>query len=170
MAKIKKLGRATDQRMAVMRNQASYLLWYGKLETTVEKAKSLQSYAEKVITLAVNSYNDTVKVEKETVDAKGEKVKKEIINDGPKKLHARRQIMNKVYDIQEQKQDGEAKSAFVSRTKDIKHPLVEKIFNIYAPKYAKRMEESGQGGGYTRVIKIGNRKGDNAAMAIIELI
>ncbi|PKK94062.1 MAG: 50S ribosomal protein L17 [Tenericutes bacterium HGW-Tenericutes-6] len=165
-----KLGRPTDQRLAVLRNQASYLLWYGRIETTLEKAKAVQSYAEKIITLAVNSYKDTIKVQKEEVDAKGNKVSKEVINDGQAKLHARRQIMRKVYPIKEQQQDNEKKADFVKRTEDVKHPLVEKIFNVYAPKYDKRKEETGNGGGYTRVIKTGTRKGDNAALAIIELI
>ena len=168
--KLKKLGRPTDQRLAVLKNQASYLLWYGRIETTVEKAKAVQSYAEKIITLAVNSYKDTVKVEKQTVDAKGAKTTKEVINDGPKKLHARRQIMRKVYAIKEVQQNGENKAEFLKRTEDINHPLIEKIFNVYAPKYDKRREETNNGGGYTRVIKSGNRKGDNAAMAIVELV
>lgn len=170
MAKIKKLNRATDQRLAVIRNQASYLLWYGKLETTVEKAKNLRSYVEKLLTFAVNSYEDTVKVEKSTVDANGVETTRTVINDGPKKLNARREIMKKVYDIQEQKENKESKPDFVKRTKDIKHPLMEKIFNVYAPKYAERKKETGNGGGYTRVIRIGARKGDNADMAIIELV
>jgi len=168
--RLKKLGRPTDERLAVLRSQASYLLWYGRIETTEPKAKSLQSYVEKIITLAVNSYKDTVKVEKEVVDAKGQKVKKEVINDGAKKLHARRQIMNKVYALKEVQQDGEKKAEFVKRTEDVNHPLIEKIFNIYAPKYDKRKEETGNGGGYTRIIKTGTRKGDRASMAIIELV
>ena len=57
-----KLGRPTKERMAVMRNQVSYLLWYGKLETTYAKAKSVQSMAEKIITLAINTYEDVVTV------------------------------------------------------------------------------------------------------------
>jgi large subunit ribosomal protein L17 len=168
--KIMKLGRPTDERLAVLRNQASYLLWYGKVETTNAKAKALRSYAEKIITLAVNTHKDTVKVEKQVVDAKGNKTTKEVINDGPKKLHARRQIMKKVYPIKEQKQQGESKSEFSKRTEDVKHPLVEKIFNVYGPKYDKRKEDSKNGGGYTRIIKTGTRKGDNADMAIVELV
>ena len=117
--KIKKLGRATDQRLAVLRNQASYLLWYGKLETSVEKAKSLKSYTEKLLTLAINTYDDTIKLEKTIVNAKGEKETKEVINDGPKKLNARRAIMKKVYEIKEQKVNGESKTSFVSRTKSL---------------------------------------------------
>ena len=117
--KIKKLGRATDQRLAVLRNQASYLLWYGKLETSVEKAKSLKSYTEKLLTLAINTYDDTIKLEKTIVNAKGEKETKEVINDGPKKLNARRAIMKKVYEIKEQKVNGESQTSFVSRTKSL---------------------------------------------------
>ena len=170
MAQLKKLGRPTDERLAVLRSQATALLWYGKVETTVEKAKAVRSYAEKLLTLAINTYQDTVKVKKETVNAKGEKVSKEVVNDGPAKLAARRTLMAKLYDVQEQKVDGESKAVFRKRTADVAHPLIEKIFNVYAPKYAKRKEELGQGGGYTRVLKLGARRGDNAQMAIVELI
>lgn len=170
MAQNKKLGRPTDQRLAVLRNQASYLLWNGKLETTVEKAKSLRSYAEKLITLAINTYEDTIETEKEVVDAKGKKSTVKVSIDGPKKLAARRKLMGKLYDIQEQRAEKEAKADFVNRTKDIKHPLIEKIFNVYAPKYASRKAELGQGGGYTRIVKLGARRGDNAEMALIELV
>lgn len=170
MAQVKKLGRATDQRLAVLRNQASYLLWNEKLETTVEKAKATRSYAERLITLAVNTYEDVITVEKEVVDAKGKKSTQKVTIDGPKKLAARRKLMSKLYDIQELRQKGEAKADFVKRTEDIAHPLIEKIFNVYAPKYAKRKAELGQGGGYTRIVKLGNRKGDNAEMALVEMI
>lgn len=170
MALNKKLGRPTDQRLAVLRNQASYLLWNGKLETTVEKAKSLRSYVEKLITLAVNTYEDVVTKEVETTDAKGKKVKSTVTVDGPKKLNARRKLMGKVYDIKEQRAEKESKADFVKRTQDIAHPLIEKIFNVYAPKYAARKAELGQGGGYTRIIKLGARRGDNAEMALIELV
>lgn len=170
MAANKKLGRPTEQRLAVLRNQASYLFWYGKLETTVEKAKSLRSYAERLLTLAVNTFEDTVKVEKETLNQKGAKVKETVINDGAKKLNARRKLMAKLYDLQEERQPKEAKADFIKRTDAINHPLIEKIFNIYAPKYAERAKKSGQGGGYTRIVKLGFRRGDSAEMARIELI
>ena len=170
MAQVKKLGRATDQRLAVLRNQASYLLWNEKLETTVEKAKATRSYAERLITLAVNTYEDVITVEKEVVDAKGKKSTKKVIIDGPKKLSARRKLLSKLYDIPELRQKGESKADFVKRKEDIAHPLIEKIFNVYAPRYAKRKAELGQGGGYTRIIRLGNRRGDNAEMALIELV
>lgn len=164
-----KLGRPTKERLAVLRNQVSHLLWNGKIETTVAKAKSVSSAAEKVLTLAINSYEDTVKITK-TVDENGAKVSKEFLNDGPKKLNARREIMNRVYDLQEIRKDKESIKVYEARTADIKHPLVEKIFNELAPKYAERAKQLGNGGGYTRILKIGQRRGDAAAMAIIELV
>lgn len=167
---MKKLKRPTDQRLALLRSQATSLLWYGKIETTADKAKAVQSYAEKLLTKAINTYTDTVKVMKNVVDDKGVKSQREVLNDGPKKLHARRQIMAKLYDIQEVRADKESKAAFVARTKDIKHPLIEKIFNEYAPKYAARIEKVGKGGGYTRILNLGTRKGDNAQLVLIELI
>ncbi len=163
-------SRPTDQRLAMMRSLATNLLWNGKIETTLEKAKDLRSYVEKILTKAINTYENTVKVVKKTVDAKGVKAEKEVINDGPKKLQARRAIMTKVYMIEEQRAPKESKTAFKGRTEDIKNPLIEKIFNELAPKYAKRKAELGVGGGYTRIVKLGARKGDNAEMAIIELI
>jgi len=167
---MRKLNRPTDERLAVLRSLATNLLWYGKIETTLERAKEVRTYAEKIITKAINTYEDVVKVMKDTVDAKGVKSKKEVTNDGAKKLAARRDIMSKLYDIQEIRAEKESKADFVKRTADIKHPLIEKIFNVYAPKYAKRKETLGTGGGYTRVIKLGTRNGDNAEMAIIELV
>ena len=167
---MRKLQRPTDQRIALIKNQATNLLWYGRIETTLEKAKDLRSYVEKCLTLAINSYEDTVKVNKKVVDDKGVTTTREVINDGPKKLAARRKLMSKLVDIQEVRAPKESKSAFIARTEDIKYPLIEKMFNEYAPKYAKRKEELGVGGGYTRIIKLGTRNGDNAQMAIIELI
>ena len=170
MATNAKINRPTKERLSLIRNQASSLLWEGKLVTTSARAKTLQSYTEKVLTLAINSYTDTVKVVKTEVDNKGVKVKREVLNDGPKKLDARRKIMAKLFDRQETRQPKEAKSSFVERTKDIYHPLIEKIFNVYAPKYAARNQEKGQAGGYTRVLKTEVRRGDNAQLCLVELV
>ena len=167
---MRKLNRPTDERKAVMRSLATNLLWYGKIETTFEKAKEVRTYAEKLLTKAINTYEDVVKTTKTTTDEKGVKVNVDVVNDGPKKLSARRDIMSKLYDIQEVRAEKESKADFVKRTKDIKHPLIEKIFNVYAPKYAKRKETLGIGGGYTRIVKLGTRNGDNAEMALIELV
>ncbi len=164
-----KLGRPTDQKMAVLRNQVSHLFKYGKLQTTVAKAKAVQSKAEKLLTLAINTYEDNAKVTK-TVTENGSKVTKEIINDGPKKLSARRKIMAFLYDLKEERREKEGLEAYRARTQGINHPLIEKIFNVYAPKYAERAKELGTKGGYTRVIKLGARRGDAAELAIVELV
>ena len=73
-------------------------------------------------------------------------------------------------DRQEQRKPKESLQAFEARTQGINHPLLEKIFNLYAPKYAARIKEVGQGGGYTRIVKLGQRRGDSAEMALVELI
>ena len=142
---MRKLNRPTDERMAVIKGLATNLLWYGKVETTLARAKEVRSYAEKLLTLAINTFEDNVKVVKTVTDEKGVKVQKEVINDGTKKLNARRAIMSKVYDVQEQMGANETKADFVARTKDINHPLIEKMFNEYAPKYASRKAEKGIG-------------------------
>lgn len=165
-----KLGRPSKEKDSMLRGLVSDLLWFGQVETTVARAKSVKRQAEKMLTLAINSYEDIVKVEKEIKDAKGVKVKTVVSNDGPKKLQARRALMAYLMDRQEQRQPKETPEAFAARTKDIKHPLLEKIFNVYAPKYAARAKELGQGGGYTRLIRTGARRGDAAEMAIVKLI
>ena len=165
-----KLGRPSKEKNSMLRGLVSDLLWYGKVETTVARAKSVKRMAEKMLTLAINSYEDIVKVQKEIKDDKGVKVVTTVSNDGPKKLQARRALMAYLMDRQEQRQPKESPEAFEARTKDIKHPLLEKMFNLYAPKYATRIKEVGQGGGYTRLIRRGARRGDAAEMAIVELI
>lgn len=170
MAKNKKLGKRTDIRLYMLKNQASELLWYGKLETTVDRAKSLRRIAEKMITLAVNTYEDTVKINKDKLNQKEETIKVEYINDGPKKLAARRKMMASLRDLQEVQGEKEKKADYKERTADVSHPLIEKLFREYGPKYASRALEKGTGGGYTRIIKLGTRRGDNAEMCIIELV
>ena len=165
-----KLGMTTTQRMAVLRNQASNLLWYGRIETTLGRAKELRPYVEKIITLAMNTYEDVVETTVTTKDKKGKEVVSKIYKDGAKKLAARRKIMSLTYDIPFTKNEGESKADFRARVKGINHPLVEKIFNEIAPKYAERKEELGQGGGYTRKYLKGQRRGDAAEVAIIELV
>ena len=154
----------------MLRNQASELLWYGKIKTTQAKAKELQPYVEKIITKAVNTYDLNEEKDVVKTDSKGKEVTVKVIKDSPKKLAARRAIMAKLRDLQEIKGFAEKKSEYKARTKDIKHPLMEKLFNEIAPKYAQRKEELGQGGGYTRIYLLGERRGDGAEEAIIELV
>ena len=166
----RKLGVNATQRIALLKNQATNLLWYGKIETTEARAKEVASYVSKILTLAVNTYTDTVETEVTVKDAKGKESKKTLLKDGNKKLNARRKIMSMVNDIQEVKGFKESKADFKKRTEDIKYPLIEKIFDEYAPKYASRKEEKGQGGGYTAIYKLGPRKGDAAEVAVITLV
>lgn len=153
-----KLGRTTEQRIAILRNQASQLLWYGKIETTAARAKELRSYVEKIITKAINTYDDVVETEIVSKDKKGKEITTKTYKDGPKKLAARRAVMAKTYDLQEIKAFSEKKKDYKARTADIQHPLMDKLFNEIAPKYAQRKEELGQGGGYTRIYYLGQRR------------
>ncbi len=168
--KPKKLGRETAQHMAILRSQVSTLFWTGRVETTLARAKATASLAEKYLTLAINTYSDTKTVEKDFTNDKGVKSKRKVLVDGPKKLAARRKLMGLVYDLQEIRSKDESKKSFEKRTQNINHPIIEKIFNELAPKYAKRIKEVGTAGGYTRVLKLGVRKGDDAMTALVELV
>lgn len=165
-----KLGRTAEERNALLRGQASELLWYGKIKTTKAKAKELKPYVEKIITKAIKVYDENIEVEETKTDTKGKPVVVKAIKDSPKKLAVRRELMGKLYDLQERKLFSEKKSDYKARTADIRHPLLEKLFNEIAPKYAQRAEELGQGGGYTRIYTLGARRGDAAEEAIIELV
>ena len=158
-----KLGKPTDQKLALVSNLATDLLWYGRIETTFDRAKAAARLAEKIITLAVDTYEDVVTVEKTTLDNSGKEKKVSVSKDGVKKLNARRQIIAMIEDRQEQRKKGEKLADFEVRTQGIKMPLVEKIFDEIAPKYADRV------GGYTQVYKLGPRRGDAAEMALIKL-
>lgn len=160
----RKLGKLTDQRVALLRNQTTALIWNGKIVTTLARAKEVQPIAEKLITLAISEYKNTVTVTKKTRNDKQQVVEVEKVNDLPGKLHARRQIMAYLYDIPFAKLDKETKPEYRERTKDRTHPVVEKLFRDIAPKY------DGRTGGYTRLVKIGPRRGDGAEMVILELV
>ncbi|MBQ3170137.1 MAG: 50S ribosomal protein L17 [Clostridia bacterium] len=166
----RKLGRPADQRKALLRNQVTNLIWYGKIETTLQRAKEVSSVAEHYINLAVRECENTVEVKKTTNNDKGQTVELTVVNDMPSRLAARRQIMAYLYDMPVMQGKDEEKEDFIERKKNIKHPVVEKLFREIAPKYKKRIEEKGQAGGYTRIIKIGPRRGDAAEMVILELV
>ena len=160
MAKYRKLGRTSSQRKALLRSQVTALIENGKIVTTEARAKEVKKMAEKLITLAVKEKDnfETVKVSakvpkkdaegkrvKEVVDGKKvtvyETVEKEIKKDLPSRLHARKQMDKVLYT-----------------------DLTNKLFDEIAPKYAGRQ------GGYTRIVKIGLRKGDAAMEVLLELV
>ena len=160
----RKLGKASDHRNAMLRNLTTALLWNGKIVTTAARAKEIRPIAEKLITLAVSEYKNTVTVEKETRNEKQQIVKVEKTNDMPSKLHARRQMMAYLYNTPLPKKDKESKSEYAERAKQTPNPVVEKLFREIAPKY------DGRKGGYTRIYKLGPRRGDATEMAVIELV
>ena len=158
MAKYRKLGRTASQRKALLRNQVTALLNNGKIVTTEAKAKEIRKQAESLIALAVKEKDNFEEV---TVMAKvaGKKVtvydevEKTIKKDKPSRLHARRQMLKVLFPVKE----GEKRNM-----KDV--DMVAKLFDEIAPKYADR------NGGYTRIVKIGQRKGDAAMEVLIELV
>lgn len=178
MAGYRKLGRTSSQRKALLRNQVTNLLYKGKIVTTEAKAKEVQKIAEGIIALAVKEKDNfemvkvTAKVAKkdkdgkrvkEVVDGKKvtvyEEVEKEIKKDLPSRLHARRQMLKVLYSVTEVPAENSGKK---KNTKEV--DLVAKLFDEVAPKYA------GRNGGYTRIIKIGQRKGDGAMEVVLELV
>jgi large subunit ribosomal protein L17 len=164
MATERKLGRTASQRKAMLRGLTTQLFVYGRIETTEARAKEVRSIADKMITLAAREYDKSVEVEKETTNDKKQIVKVTSSNDAPSKLAARRIMMSYLYDIPEAKKDNETKSEYKERTKDNRHPVIEKMFREYGPKYR------GRNGGYTRIVKKGPRRGDAAEMVILELV
>ncbi|MEG1525275.1 MAG: bL17 family ribosomal protein [Clostridia bacterium] len=165
----RKLGMSPDQRAALLRNQTTALLWNGKIITTETRAKEIRSIAEKLITLAVREYENSETIEKERRNEKAQIVKKDVVVDKPSKLHVRRQIMAYLYDVPEFKSKKESKSEYKERTADKAHPVVEKLFRELAPKYAEKAK-AGSKGGYTRIYKLGPRRGDAAEMSLLELV
>ena len=178
MAKYRKLGRTSSQRKALLRNQVTALLNNGKIVTTEAKAKEIRKIAEGLIAMAVKEKDNfeevTVKAKvarkdengkrvKEVVDGKKktvyDEVDKTIKKDMPSRLHARRQMLKVLYPVTE------VPTAQAGRKKNTKEvDLVAKLFDEIAPKYADRK------GGYTRIVKIGQRKADAAMEVLIELV
>ena len=178
MAKYRKLSRTSDQRRALLKNQVTALLYNGKIVTTEAKAKEVQKIAEGIIALAVKEKDNfetvTVKAKvarkdkdgkrvKEVVDGKKvtvyDEVDKEIKKDLPSRLHARRQMLKTLVPVTEVPTEAAGKK---KNTKSV--DMVAKMFDEIAPKYATR------NGGYTRIVKIGNRKGDAAMVVKVELV
>ena len=178
MAKYRKLGRTSDQRRALLKNQVTALLYRGKIVTTEAKAKEVAKIAEGIIALAIKEKDNfemvkvTAKVArkdkdgkrvKEVVDGKKvtvyDTVKKDIKKDLPSRLHARRQMLKTLVPVTEVPAENAGKKR---GTKSV--DVVAKIFDEVAPKYASR------NGGYTRIVKMGQRKGDGAMEVVLELV
>ncbi len=170
MANQRKLGRTAAQRKALLRNQVTNLFWYGRIETTLAKAKEVRVMAERLITLAIKECDNNVTVEKNFNNEKGQTTTVTVQNDAPSKLAARRRIMAYLYNIPAPRLEDETKRAYNERTKDVKYPVVEKLFREIGPKYKARNAEKNCAGGYTRIIKKGPRRGDAAEIVILELI
>ena len=178
MSGYRKLSRTADQRKALLRNQVTALLYKGKIKTTEAKAKEVRRIAEGLIALAVREKDNyetvtiTAKVARKDADGKRVKetvnnkkitvydeVKKEIKKDKPSRLHARRQMLKVFYPITEIPKDAAGKKR---NTKKVDMPA--KMFDEIAPKYVNR------NGGYTRIVKLGQRRGDGAMEVILELV
>ena len=182
MAQYRKLGKTSSQRKALMRNQITALLYHGKIVTTEARAKEIRKKAEKLIALAVREKDNyetvTVQAKVAKKDANGKRIKetkvidgvekkvtvydtveKQIKKDMPSRLAARRQMLSVLYDVTEVPAKQAKRKA---NTKKV--DLAAKLFDEYGAKYANR------NGGYTRIIKIGPRKGDAAMEVVIELV
>ncbi len=178
MSGYRKLSRTADQRKALLRGQVTALLYHGKIVTTEAKAKEVRKIAEGLIALAVRERDNyetvtvTAKVArkdaegkrvKEVVDGKKvtvyDEVQKEIKKDKPSRLHARRQMLKVLYPVTEVPKEAAGRK---KNTKEVDLP--KKLFEEIAPKYANR------NGGYTRIVKIGQRRGDGAMEVVLELV
>ncbi|MBO6113398.1 MAG: 50S ribosomal protein L17 [Lachnospiraceae bacterium] len=174
----RKLGRTSSQRKALLRNQVTQLILHDSIITTQARAEEVQKQVEKVITLAIREKDNyetvTIKAKVPRKDKDGKRIKeeqngkkvtvydevdKEIKKDKPSRLHARRQILKVLYPVTEVPAE---KPGQKRNTKKV--DLVAKLFDEIAPKYADRK------GGYTRIVKIGPRKGDAAMRVMIELV
>ncbi|MDO5563832.1 MAG: bL17 family ribosomal protein [Eubacteriales bacterium] len=176
MARIRKLGRSSNVRKAMLRSLTTNILLYGHIRTTEERAKEARKQVEKLIALAIkekDNYEEvTIKAKVARKDKDGKRIKEEkdgkrvtvydevdkiIKKDKPSRLHARRQMLAILYPASTYENETRKKSK-----KEV--DLVAKLFDEYAQKYADRK------GGYTRIIKIGQRKGDQAMEVLFELV
>jgi len=162
----------------MLRNLATQLIYHGKITTTETRAKEVRRIAEKLITLAVKEKDNfttvtvTAKVPQKDRDGKrirnevnGRKVtaynevQKEIKKDEPSRLAARRKILSVLYPVTKTPED---KRRMRSESKPV--DMAALMFDKWAPRYAER------NGGYTRIIKMGPRRGDAAEMVLLELV
>ncbi len=163
MAYQRKLGRTADQRKALLRGLVTNLIKYGKIETTEAKAKEVRRIAERLITLAAKECDNNVEVVKSFHNDKGQLIEETVRNDAPSKLHARRMMLAYLYNMPEEKLADENKKEYRERTRDVKFPVIEKLFEI-----GRTMKD--RKGGYTRIYKLGPRRGDAAEMVILEIL
>jgi len=178
MSGYRKLGRTSSQRKAMLRALATQLIYHGKITTTETRAKEVRRIAEKLITLAVKeqgnftTVNVTAKVPQKDKDGKrvkvvenGKKVtvfnevERSIKKDSPTRLVARRKILSVLYPVTQTPEDGRRKRS-ESKSVDLANHMFDKV----APRY------TGRNGGYTRIIKMGPRRGDAAPMVLLELV
>jgi large subunit ribosomal protein L17 len=178
MSGYRKLGWKSEHRKAMLRNLTTNLLYYGKIKTTEMRAKEVRKLAEKLITIAVKERDNFTEVKVMAKvpqkDASGKRVRKEengkrvevfeevektIKKDSPTRLNARRKMLSVLYPVTEVPADGRKK-----RSESKKVDMAAKMFDEIAPKYAQR------NGGYTRITKLGQRKGDGALEVYLELV
>jgi large subunit ribosomal protein L17 len=174
----RKLGRTSDQRKAMLRNLTTNLLYRGKIVTTEQRAKEVRRVAERLIALAVRERDnftiETVTAKTPQKDRDGKRIKKEVNGrrvtvyteseknvkkDSPSRLVARRRFLSVLYPVTEAPADGRKKRSLTKKV-----DMAAKLFDDIAPRYANRE------GGYTRIVKIGPRKGDAALMVLLELV
>lgn len=149
----RKFGRNTSHRRAMFRNLAANLVLHERIETTDAKAKELRRIAERLITKATRLGDDLTKDTAGLTDAERNQVM-------ARRVHAQRIVASFLpRKVGKQLPDGTIEQI----------DLVYKLFHEIAPRYMERVK-AGKGGGYTRIVKVGPRRGDAAPMSIIEFV
>lgn len=170
MAHQRKLGRTAGQRKALLRRSGDEPVSEWQDRDDRSQGQGSPPHCRTYITLAVNECDNTVTTTKITHNDKDQKVELQVVNDAPSKLHARRQMTAYLYNVPQQKLADENKKEYKERTKDVKYPVVEKLFREYGPMFKKRNAEKNVAGGYTRMYKLGPRRGDAAELVMLEII